>query len=171
LEFTIMLDEMAPTKAVAMTERELFTRYVQEGSREVLEEIVLRYSRMVYSVCFRSLNDKQAADDATQATFIAFAHRGRTLKPGTQLSGWLYLTARNCARHINREVTRRQKHEREAIRMNVVNQTENAWDEIRPLLDVAIEALPAVQREVIVMRFFNGMSEADVARETGCPIS
>jgi RNA polymerase sigma factor (sigma-70 family) len=160
--------------AEMLTERELIAQYVTSGSDEILEQIVSRYSKMVYSVCLRMLNEKQAADDATQATFIAFTERGRSLKPDTQLSGWFYLTARNCARNIRREMTRRHRHEREAIQMTVEPKNppdSGPWGEIRPALDSAIAILPAEQRQAIILRYFSGLSEADAAREAGCPES
>ena len=42
-----------------MTERELLARYSQDGAPEVLEEIIGRYTDLVYSVCVRVLDNKK----------------------------------------------------------------------------------------------------------------
>ena len=94
--------------------------------------------------------------------------KASSLKPDTQLSGWLYLTARNCALHMKRGASRRERYEREMIQMNPKSSDSAAWNEIRSELDSAMERLPAAQREAIVLRFFSGLSEADAAQQLGC---
>jgi hypothetical protein len=45
---------------------------------------------------------------------------------------------------------------------------EAGWEDVRPILDHALAALPARQRDAVVMRYLRGMSNGEVARELGC---
>ena len=46
---------------------------------------------------------------------------------------------------------------------------QSSWDEIRPHVDDALGALPKKQQDVVVLRYLQGMSEAEAARELRCP--
>jgi len=72
----------------AILDRDLLAEYQHSGAETVFLSIVERYSRLVFSVCLRNVNDVQAAEDASQAVFLIFAQRARTLKPDIVLAAW-----------------------------------------------------------------------------------
>ena len=154
-----------------MEDCELLAKCRQGRNEDAFAQLVDRYSRLVYSVCMRTLNDQQSAEDASQAVFLVFAKRLAELKPDTVLPTWFYATARNCARDLKRSALRRSAHERMAKQMSAkATETESElWPHVRENLDAELDALPAPQREAIVLRFLSGMSESDAAREAGCP--
>ena len=120
---------------------------------------------MVYSVCLRVLGDPASAEDATQAAFLVLFQKARSLASETVLSSWLYRVAELCARDIGRARQRRARHEREAMDHPQKAETfTEKWEEVRPHLDAAMAALPAAQRDVLVLRYIQGLSREEMAQ-------
>jgi RNA polymerase sigma factor (sigma-70 family) len=152
-----------------MTDRELLARYVQSGSEAAFAEIVDKHAAKVYSACRRILGEEHAAEDAVQAAFLLLARNARKLGDRVELSGWLFLTARNCARHMRRAAARRARHEREAKEMRDRTEQSASWEQLAPHVDDLLAALPGAQRSALVLRYLDGLSRAEAAREMGCP--
>ncbi len=59
-------------------------QYASTGSQQSFARIVARYADMVYSTCLRWLGNREAAEDAAQAVFVAL--RGRPAPSSLELS-------------------------------------------------------------------------------------
>ena len=146
----------------------LLAEYVATKSELAFSKIVERYSGQVYSTCFRVLGNSHSAEDATQSTFIVLAQRAATFRSDVILSGWLYKTSVYCARKIRKTLSRRSQYEKQVVAMSPDPQ-EIVWEDIRPQIDDALASLPDVQRDAVVLRYLNGLSERDAALQAGCP--
>ena len=155
-----------------MNDRELIQAYARDGSPGAMAEIVERHWAKVYSACYRVLGEAHAAEDAAQATFIVLMRKAAGLAPETLLSGWLYLTAVTSAQQWRRAAARRAQHEKEAAVAKARSgpELDETWDVLRPELDTLLAALPRPQREALVLRYFDGRSHAEAARELGCAV-
>lgn len=72
------------------------------GEREAWDELVDRYSRLVWSVVRSFRLDSAAAADVTQTVWLRLVeHAGRIEEP-ERLPGWLATTARNEALRVSR---------------------------------------------------------------------
>jgi len=153
-----------------VTDRDLLRRFTQKRSEEAFRAIVDRYTGLVYSSCLRRLGERHDAEDATQAVFIALARKAGSIRRGGALAAWLYSAAEKSALQLRRERSARSKREREAVRMRVEEDRARAdgqWDEVRPLLDEAVDSLPARYREALVLRYLADRPRKEVARELG----
>ena len=76
-------------------------------SKERFSELVLRYERLVYTVCFQLVREPGAAEDLTQETFLsAYIHR-ESLPEGYERQ-WLCRVAANKAKdHLQSAWSRR----------------------------------------------------------------
>jgi RNA polymerase sigma factor (sigma-70 family) len=152
-----------------MRDSELLAEFVSSGSQEAFADIVQRHTNMVYAACLRILGDVHMAEDATQTTFLVLARKAHKLTRKTVLAGWLFRTAGYTALNARTMEGRRKRHESEAAGMAEETSPEDgAWEEIRPVLDGAVASLPRVQRDTVVLRYLEGMSRKEIAREMNC---
>jgi RNA polymerase sigma factor (sigma-70 family) len=151
-----------------MTDRELLAEYAQSRSGSAFAALVDRHAGKVFGACCRILGDPHAAEDATQAVFLVLARKAGGLPRGTVLSGWLFLAAEMTARQMLRARRRRERHEQEAALMHENVKPAAGGEDLRPHLDAALAALPAAQRNAVILRYLDGKSQAEVARELGC---
>ena len=142
-------------------DRELLRLYTQGSSATAFAEIVRRHLNPVYSTALRRVNgDHALAEDVTQTVFVDFARKAGGIGGDIPLGGWLHRhTGFVASKMIDRE-RRRRAREQEAVIMNDVmamespQATDPVWTEAAPLLDEAIDALPASDRDALVLRFF-----------------
>jgi len=158
--------EVILVNTMQATDGELLNRYQDSRSDEAFAQLVARHGAMVYRTCVRTLGDAARAEDAAQATFLLLARQPATAR--ASLSNWLYFAARRIAFIVRRSEDRRQRHEEAAARLKGRVMTENpeSW---REEIDAALEALPARQREAVVLRYLEGYSQEETAGMLGCP--
>lgn len=153
-----------------MTDRELLQRFTRDQSQDAFATLVERYAGLVYGTCFRVLNESHAAEDAAQATFLAFAQKAATFTEDIIVAGWLHRAALMSARDVQKAALRRQVREQEASVMPRRNDDETIdWNTLQPEIDAALAALPTEQRDTIVLRYLHGLSHAQLASEFACP--
>ena len=153
-----------------MSESDDITRLKQyvEGDESAFAVLVERYVHLVYSTALRQAGNSSQAEEITQAVFIILAQKAKSLGPRTILSGWLYQTARLAAANFLRSEIRRQKREQEAYMESLLNEpTPNPWQQIAPLLDDAMGHLSENDRNVVVLRFFQNQSAAEIGDALG----
>ncbi|HEY2951196.1 MAG TPA: sigma-70 family RNA polymerase sigma factor [Verrucomicrobiae bacterium] len=146
---------------------ELLREHVERGSDEAFRTLVERHSGMVHGAAMRIVQDEHLAEEVTQAVFLILARKGARLRRGTVLAGWLHRTARFVALEALRgEQRRRQKLEHFA-QMNDSPLSASVWEQIAPLLEEAMSRLGARDRDVVVLRYLEEKSFAQVASVIG----
>jgi RNA polymerase sigma factor (sigma-70 family) len=140
-----------------------------KGNSDAVHEIVVRHQAMVYRTCLRIIGNEVDAEDAAQATFLLFLKKCRKLKGNTLLAGWLYRTAGFVSQEHIRNAARRKRREENSMIMNEQQDQEStqAWKELKPELDKALLALPAKHRDVVVLRYLEGKSTDEAAKNLG----
>jgi len=150
-------------------DHQLLRRYAAEGSEEAFGELVSRYVNLVYSAALRRAGgDAHLAQDVAQLVFTDLARKARWLPRDVVLAGWLHRATRFAAAQLLRTERRRQRREQEAVTMNSI-QSESTpdWDQIRPLLDGALDELNREDRDALLLRFMEQRSLAEVGRALG----
>jgi RNA polymerase sigma factor (sigma-70 family) len=162
---------MAPME---MTDQALLRAFAEERAEPAFAELVRRHSGLVYATACRVVGDRQLAEDAAQSTFLLLAQKAQSLWPRVLIGGWLYSTARRCALNLSRSRRRRAEGEGEAAEMLAKRDEatppnpQAEWDDLRPHLDAALEELPEIQRNTIVVRCLLQRKPGDAARELKC---
>src|SRR5664280_1044111 len=150
---------------------ELVREFAAHQSGPAFETLVARYVNLVYSAGLRQVGNPHLAEEVTQAVFIILARKAGSLGSKTILPSWLHRTAGFVAADALKIRRRRAHREQEAHMQSLLNEpspgTEEVWLQIAPLLDTAIAGLNEKDRHVIVLRFFENRSLAEVGRALG----
>jgi RNA polymerase sigma-70 factor (ECF subfamily) len=135
-----------------------------------------RYSSRVFSLVYRILEDRAAAEEVLQDTFFRLWERSHLYLPEKgQLISWLLTVARNLA------LDHKRKESRRAEASVFPTGEEYAGADMEGLPDVAavedrdlgrvvrqvMEQLPAEQRTAIELAYFEGLTQVELAEKLG----
>jgi RNA polymerase sigma factor (sigma-70 family) len=146
----------------------LLKQFVASGDEAAFAALVECYGPMVLGVCRRLLRDRHDAEDAFQATFLLLVRKAGSLRRPALLGNWLYGVAYRTALKARASRARRAKEGCLAEVATVVPDN-LVWRDLRPILDDAINELPSRYRVPVVLCYLQGLTQAQAAREIGCP--
>lgn len=155
-------------KLTELSDRELVAACGTDRREMAVEEFHRRYAGFVHSVCFRQLESPQDAEDATIACFLVFLKEVHRLEMVESLGGWFHRCALNAARELRRTRVRRERREKEYYIMKDDKDSADRWQKVLPALEGRIARLPTMQREMIVLEFYRGLSRREIARQLDC---
>ncbi len=139
------------------------------GDEAAFEELVGRYQPRLRYYLRKMLGDIHEADDALQEVwFDVFRGLPRLAEPAA-FAAWVYRIARTRVFRIRRGRRHVDRPLEESDLPNTQADEEFGPDEIEQI-HATLGRLTPVHREVLVLRFVEGMSYQDIARVTGCSL-
>lgn len=138
---------------------------------EAWAEIYRRHAQQVYGYIYFRLGDQHTAEDLTADVFVkAIAGIKSYAYRGTPLLAWLYRIAHNVTVDYRKAAARHMQHF-SAAPADDVEEREDALAMLDDRSDMlsAIRALTEEQQQVILLRFYQGLSNAEVAAVMGKP--
>ena len=167
--------------AQVLSDQNLLNQYLS-GDKSAISSLIERHSRRVRDYIHMMVKDRDVADDIFQETFIKAVRvidEGRYTDNGKFLS-WILRIAHNQVI----DYFRAQRQDRS------VSETDAGYDVLGTLrlsertvedsmvseqierdVRALVELLPAEQREVVMMRYFAGLSFKDIAEQTDVSIN
>ena len=150
---------------------ELVERYLS-GETAAFDELMIRYERQIYRVCYRFVENRDDAMDLAQEVFIkAFEHLA-TFRRESSLKTWLYRIAMNhCINHVKKrthefvEVTEYTA----GIRASAQTQLEDR--EEREHFRRMVKQLPPKQKAIMELRINEQLSYEEIAAISGRSVS
>ena len=158
----------------------------QQGRGEAFRELVQRYERPVFSIIYRIVRDREAAEDLAQDTFVKVLNHIDRYRPEFKLSSWLFKIANNVAidslrkRQLDTISLDGSPHattaaDAEASSFEVAARQENALDELEAreigsAIDSAIAQLRPEYRACILLRHVEGRSYEEIASTLDLPL-
>jgi len=137
------------------------------GRPDVFRFLVVRYERPLLGYLTRRMGDPDAAAEVTQESFVRAYFRLGTLKKDDAFFAWLL----GIAERVMLETFRRKRPQHSLSEVaDRSAPAPNAATEGDAELAEAVARLPAVYREVTVMRYFGGLSCAEVSERLGVPL-
>src|SRR5437016_2366490 len=130
---------------------ELVDRYLN-GDTTAFDEIMIRYERQIYRICYRFVENREDAMDLAQDVFIkAFEHLA-TFRRESSLKTWLYRIAMNhCINHV-------KKHSQEFVEVSEYTgsigasaQSQLEYEDKRGNIRRMIKHLPPKQKAILEM--------------------
>lgn len=139
-----------------------------ESVEEFLEELYDEYAHSLFRYTLALTGSQDDAEDAVQEVLIRLA-RQRNLRHIKNLRAYLFTAARNAAYSILRSRQRRGEVE-EPFGEDLVLEESGCKHESLALRQ-ALSQLPVDQREVLVLKVFDGMTFAEIAVTTGVKVN
>jgi RNA polymerase sigma-70 factor (ECF subfamily) len=154
------------------------------GDTDSLGVLVMRWQRPLYRFVYRMLPRPEDARDVCQETFLRVLKKADRFKPGARFSTWMYQIALNLCRD----------HARRRRRWGLIlSEGREIDDRLEPApqggssgadptayvdrrerseaLGLALQEIPAEQREVLILKEFEGLKFCEIAEILGCPES
>ena len=153
-----------------MDDWQLLNDYATRNSEEAFRALVERYAGMVYHTALRQLGNPHAAEEVAQAVFIILAQKAATIRRQPTLYGWLFRATRFAVLNQRRQEKNRARREQEAYAMQSASNSDDlnpVWEQITPHLDDALDKLPVMDRELVMIRYFGNKSHKEAARTLG----
>ena len=168
-------------KSTMLSDQTLLEMY-QQGNREAVSQLLERHTRRVRDYVRMLVKDNDVADDLTQEILIKVVKvldEGRYTDKG-RFQPWLLRIARNRVLDYFRAQKQNKTVSESSSGFDILGSTNFAEPSIEDKLiseqqveDVRklVELLPAEQREVVKMRYYEGLSFKEIAEHTGVSIN
>lgn len=163
------------------TDQQLVQR-VQAGDRSAFNLLVLKYQHRVLKLVGRFVSDAAEAEDVAQEAFIKAYRALASFRGDSAFYTWLYRIAINTAKNALVSSRRRpvdfdldlqdpEQYDRHA-KLKDADTPEGVLltEEIRQVVENAMEQLPEDLRTAIVLRELEGLSYEEIAEAMDCPV-
>lgn len=151
---------------------------VLSGDRRAFEPLVRRHERRVFCVTLAVLGNVEDAEEAMQDVFVKAYQHLQQFRRESRFTTWLTRIA------INEALRRRQARkallpldEARGLEEQFVPRRTEPWQadpeklygkqELRQIVETAIQALPTIYREALVLRDVEGMTAEEAAEAIG----
>lgn len=155
----------------SITDSELLREYNRGGGQPAFGALVERYQSMVLGTAYRRTGDVEMARDVAQEVFAALARKAGLLIGRPSVGGWLHqATVFQSMRAVQAETRQRVRDRRfadEADAFATSGAADAAMAQQWSILDETIDALPAPDREAIVLHYFQDLSYCEMAGVLG----
>jgi RNA polymerase sigma-70 factor, ECF subfamily len=147
-------------------------RRAQEGYLDAYADLVDRHGALAYRVALRLLGNHHDAEDIAQEALVTAWQRLPGFKATSSFSTWLYQIVTRKA--LNR-ITRTPATQSLDLLSELGDPGDEPGQQVARNLTVdavtaAVTALPPPQRIAIVLRHFEGLSNAEIARITASTV-
>lgn len=162
-----------------MEEQEAIAR-LKQGDIRGLEVLVRKYQLQATRTAYLITRDHALAEEIVQSAFLRAYERIGQFDAGRPFGPWLLRSVLNeaikCAGRSNQLVSLEDGEDEEQMSLSdsladpAPGPEELAEEaEMRQIVWEALGKLPPKQRAVIVMRYYLGLSEAEMGKYLGCP--
>jgi len=164
-----------------VSDQKLLNCYLS-GDRNAISQLIERHSRRVRDYIQMMVKDGDVADDIFQETFIKAVRvidEGRYTDNGRFLSWILRIAHNQVIDHFRAQRQNKSVSETEAGydvlgTLKLAERTVEdsmVCEQIERDVRALVELLPSEQREVVIMRYFSGLSFKEIAEQTDVSIN
>ncbi len=154
-----------------MDEKTLITKS-QNGDVNAFDELIKPYEARVYTFLARMCNNHEAAQDMAQETFLNVYKKIKTFRGQAKFSTWLFqIATNNClmlkrykaSRPENVQTETESEHPWEIADWEMTPDKEYSRNELRAMLEKALQKLPPPYRSAFVLSEVDGFSGPQIA--------
>jgi len=146
-------------------------RRAREGDALAFGALLQRYQRAAYAVALSVLGKHEDAEDAAQEAFVVALERLEECKSPDRFGGWLLTIVRNRSKNLIRRESLRETEEVPPGATSKVPTPDRVTEraELRRILEEAMEELPEVQREIVMLHDLEGWKHREIAERLDLP--
>ncbi|MBS7347374.1 MAG: sigma-70 family RNA polymerase sigma factor [Muribaculaceae bacterium] len=161
---------------------EMLVREYAEGNNDAFDTLLRRHQDRIYSYILRVIKNEDVANDIFQETFvkaIMTIRQGRYTENG-KFPAWISRIAHNLIIDYYRQEKSENLQSVDLTEVDILNRRDLCEETIEDVIitdqifaDVKylIEELPDLQKEVLKMRYYQGLSFKEIAELTGVSIN
>ena len=157
-----------PLKSNSRSDQELIAA-INDGDSDAFEALYYRYRDWVVSLAYRFTGDRELALDVLQETFLYFVKKFPGFRLTAHLKTFLYPAVRNLSIAARRKAKRFQSDENETGTIEAATTTVPVGSQDESLV-AALAVLSDEHREVLLLRFVDGLSLAEIAKALNIPL-
>ena len=137
------------------------------GDEDALAELLRRYDRPLSHFIYRNTGGRDV-EDLFQETWLRVVRAAPRFDTSRRFSTWLFQIAVNLCRDWHRRAQRERLASGELVESGLSGGQEASVGE-RVDAALLLERLPALQREVLILRYYHDLSERQMAEILDCP--
>lgn len=152
------------------------------GEERAFEELVVRYQTRLLNFIYRTVGDRERAEDLVQEVFIRVYRHLHRFDRSKKFSTWVYTIASNLAKNELRNRSRNplvlfqtvKKNWQDEDRPLEFEDSSTRPDDmyrkrhLRQVVEESVAKLPEHHRDVFILRELEGKSYEEIAEITGC---
>lgn len=141
------------------------------GDERAFGLLVERYRRAAYAVAYSVTGRHEDAEDAAQESFLVALQRLEECRSPERFAGWMMTIVRNRARNLVRRESLRETDEvpPSASTRAPTPDRDAERSELQSVLRGALDALPEMQREIVLLHDLEGWKHREIADRLGIP--
>jgi RNA polymerase sigma-70 factor (ECF subfamily) len=153
-----------------------------DGDQRAFGELVRRYDTRLLNFVYRTIGDRERAQDLVQETFVRVYRHIERFDLSKKFSTWIYTIASNLAKNELRNRSRNPLVLFQTIKKNWdADHRPLEWEDtqykpddlfrkrhLREKVEEAVKELPEHHRIVFVLRELEGKTYEEIAEITGC---
>ncbi len=146
---------------------------VLSGNTNAFAPLVDRYKNMVFTLCFKMVNNREEAEELTQDSFIKVYRSLKQFKGESRFSTWLY----KVAYHTCLDRLKKLKREKPTVEINTfteahISTLQNDFEQIedqerKELVQKCLQLLPEEERSLFTLYYLNEQSVKEIAHIMG----
>ena len=142
----------------------------RRGDHEAFRRLYERYAPAVLGFLAHRLRDHALAEDALQETFTKAYRALDTFDTKRRFGPWLSTIAENVAidayrRRVRVEPSLKDDLAKDGEQLRIVADRES-----EEIVGAALKVIPEGPREILILRYRHGVTQADIAERLGCSV-
>ena len=158
-----------------VSDEALLQRLARGTDEQALSELYDRYQAMMYGLALRITRDTALAQDAVQEAFVGVWRNASRYSEGkASVRTWIL----SITHHRSIDLIRRRRATAAIPEDEAPGDAFTApdvWPEVVRAVDAdavrgALQTLPELQRQAIVLAYFDGLTQTEISERTGAPL-
>lgn len=149
-----------------MLEDKVLIKKIQQGETELIELLIEKYYSNIYAFCYRKISNSNIAYDLTQEVFLRLVQYINTYVDKNNFKSYLFKIAVNICNDYYRK-NRIYMEDIDAINYVAYTNDKIADLETADVVRQALNTLPDIQKDVIILRYYHDMKVREIAKIVG----